>query len=437
MREIIFELGINAAETLIIIDFMTRYLGCKYHDKRRVIGFAAAWAVSFAELSAMNHHVPFEGIGVFIPIAINFVYALLFLNGTVFLKLWISALIEIIMLTIAVGTNLIVCRIFKYDPNDMLTVFNSTRVISVIITKLILFYTTRVLLRNKYKNPIDAQDWIMLILIPLISVVSLSALMLAAMRRADITGYVLCGMSGILLADIVTYYLFSTLNRNYETKLKIRLLEQSSENAVKNLENAEAFVQQMKSARHDIQNQLLIISDYLNREKYEQAKSHIDNLTNSYLPNIQDFINSDNEAFNAVVNSKIAVCGSKDIYIGITEMKGALRDFNAVDTGILFGNLLDNAIEAAEKTTSGRISVDVGVKGSYLSVLVTNSINGTVLESNAELQTTKGDKAMHGIGIESINAIVKKYDGMIQFFEENKEFCCHILLDRDQIQKYR
>ena len=110
-------------------------------------------------------------------------------------------------------------------------------------------------------------------------------------------------------------------------------------------------------------------------------------------------------------------------------MENSLNDINAVDIGVLFGNLLDNAIEAAEKTKNRRITVDVQINGTYLSIIVSNSIECSILETNSTLETSKNNKISHGIGIKSIKSIVKKYEGMIQFYEESNEFCCHILLD--------
>lgn len=437
MIEIAFELGINLVETLIIIDFVTRYLGCKYQGRLKTIGFVSAWAAYFIELSIINYILPFEGFASFIPIVIVFAYEAVFLEGVLLLKVWISALIQIIVTIIADGTNLIVCHFLRYDPYDMLTVFNMTRVISVIITKLILFYFSRIILRHKYKNPIDTRAWFMLILIPFISITSLSALMIAVIDHNEISGYILCGMSGILLANLITYYFFSTLNRDYESKLRIKLLEQNNENAVKNLENAEAFIRQMRSVRHDMQNHLLIISGLIDNENYIQAKSYIKNLTTDWLPDIQSLINSENDAFNAIVNAKIAVCNQKKIYIEVKEMKDSLKDLNPIDTGIIFGNLLDNAIEAAEKTQSRRITVDIQSKGGYLSILVANSIDESVIEKNRELKTTKENKMLHGIGINTVNDLVKKYDSLMQFYEEPGEFCCHIMLDVNKIQQYK
>lgn len=428
MVELAFELGINLLETFIAIEFVTRYLGCKYDDWKRNIGFITVWIVAFIELSVMNHITEFESFGAYIPAVIYFVYAILFLKGSVFLKLWISVLIQILVTAIAIGTNLFVCNIIGYDPYLMITVFNSIRVISVIITKILLFYITRLILKQKYKNPLANGAWLLLIIIPIISIISLSALMLAAINHEEIKVYILTGMSCIVVANIITYYFFTMLNKDYDTKLKVKLLESQNENALKNIENIDAFVQQMKAVRHDMKNQLLIVRNYINSGKNDEAVEYINSLTDNYMPNIQEFLVTENDAFNAIVNSKIAICNQKGIYIEIKEKRSSLKDLDAVDTGVLFGNLLDNAIEAAEKTVDKRIVVEVQTRDCYLSILITNSINDSVLRDNKELATSKSDKELHGIGIKSVEAIVKKYDGMIKFYEENGEFCCHILL---------
>ena len=190
----------------------------------------------------------------------------------------------------------------------------------------------------------------------------------------------------------------------------------------------------MKAVRHDIKNLLIAISGYLDKERIDDAKEYINSLTENYLPNIQEYINTGNGAFDAIVNSKIALCNQKNIFMLVSVMEKSLMDMNAVDIGVLFGNLLDNAIEAADKTKSRRITVEVQIDGEYLSIIVKNSIEKSVLENNSNLETSKKNKTSHGIGIRSVKSIVKKYDGMVQFYEEQNEFCCHILLDLGKME---
>ncbi len=429
MMEFIFETGINLLETFIIFEFLTKYLGCRYNDHRKKMGFVSFWLLEFIELCIRNYVTEFESIGTYIPIVIYFIYAVFFLEGSMLMKLWMSVLIQIIVSGIAIITNLLICNVIGYNPSDMISVFNSTRIVGVIITKIILFYVTRIILKNKYKNPIDAYQWVMLVIIPTISIISLASLMKAAINHEEIKVYILIGNSCIVIANIMTYYFFTVISKEYETKLKIQLLEQQNENSKKNIENADAFIKQMRSVRHDIKNQLITIYGYIESKRINDAKKYINNLTNNYLPNMQDYINTKNVAFDAIVNSKIAICNQKKIFMIVRVMQDSLKNFDPTDVGILFGNLLDNAIEAAERTEKRRITVDVQIKGEYLSILIRNSIINSVLKTNCSLETSKRDKNFHGIGIKSVKSIVQKYDGMFQFFEEANEFCCHILLD--------
>lgn len=208
MIELFFETGINLIETFIMTDFITRYLGTKYDGIKKKIGFALCWIVAFVQMCIMNEITDLETVGTYIPILIYFTYALIFLKGGIGVKLWIAFLTELIAYIIALVTNLVICYIIDYSPLDMITVFNSTRIVGVIITKVILFYVTRNILKNKYRYPLSKYKWLMLIFIPTISLISLGALMRITLYNSEIKLYVLIGMSCIVIADMVTYLFF-------------------------------------------------------------------------------------------------------------------------------------------------------------------------------------------------------------------------------------
>ena len=428
MTEVFFEISINLIETLITTDFITRYLGVKHKSAKSNIGFMFCWIVSFIELCVINSIVEFETLGVYIPIIIYFVYAMLCLKGGMWLKLWMAILAQLIVYVIAITTNLIICYIIGYDPNDMITVFNSTRIIGVIMTKIIHFYTTRVILKTKYKNPLDNHKGLMLVFIPMVSLVSLGALMKAAMYNSEIKLYILIGMACIVLADIMTYYFFIIINREYENTIKSKLLAQQNENLKNKIADNEAFVNEMKTVRHDIKHQLFTILKYIDDEKDAEAKEYIGVLTNNYLPHILSYIDTGNKVFDSIVNAKIAVCNQKHIFMEVNIKNGTDLHISPAEIAVMFGNLLDNAIEAAWFTDDKRITLDIHANENYLIISVKNSIKSSVLQTNEELVTSKNDKELHGIGIKSVKNIVNKYNGMIQFYEEENQFCCHIMI---------
>ena len=429
MIEMFFEIGINLIETLIITDFVTHYLGTKYNDYKKNIGFLLCWLATFTIICAMNNITSLETIGAYIPIVIYFIYSLIFLKGNIGLKLWISFLIYLVAYVIALITNLIICYAIGYDPSNMITNFNSTRVVGVIITKILLFYITRIILRNKYQHPLNKYKWLMLIFIPTISLISLGALMKATLYNSEIKQYVLVGMGCIVVADITTYFFFIVMNKEYEYTINAKLLEQQNETLKQSTIDKDAFVKEMKAVRHDIKNQLLTIRQYADDERNGDIKEYIDVLINNHLPNILNYINTNNAAFDAVINSKIAVCNQKNIFMEVNIKQDTNISIPPVEIAVLFGNLLDNAIDAAKDTNEKRITLDIQKNASYLIIFVSNSIKSSVLKDNKNLETSKPDKELHGIGIKSIKNIVEKHNGMIQFYEEEDEFCCHIMID--------
>ena len=311
---------------------------------------------------------------------------------------------------------------------DVITVFNHVRIITVILSKIILFYVTRIVIKAKYKNPLKIQSLVMLVIIPLISIISLCSLMVAVMHTNEIKTYVLIGMGGIVIADIVTYYFFTVISKNYDAKHKIEMLEQQNENALESMKNSESFVSEMRSVKHDIKNHLLTLYNYIDENQNDSAKEYIKGLTENYLPNIQKFVDTENKAFDALVNSKMAICHQKKIHIDIKPEKNCMTKIDESDIIVLFGNLLDNAIEAAEKTVDKHIKIEFGIRAAYLSIIVLNTVTESVLKTNPNLETTKNDKYIHGLGLRAVNNIVEKYDGMIDFYEEGNYFCCHVML---------
>ena len=432
MLETIFEVGINALEMFIVVFFITQYLGCKYTGARKYIGFFTTWFVLFAELCIMNHYVTLETIGAYIPVLIYFVYALIQLKGSIVLKIWVAVLTQAILYGIAICTNMIFCNLLGYTPAQLIDSFNATRIIFVLTTKVILIVFVWAMLKYKRKNPIDEKTWLMLMFVPAISVISLGFLLKAAMLHHDIMQYVAFGMVCIVLANVMMYYFFGVLNKDYKTSMKLNLLEQQNADAKRNIEASEAFVNQMRAVKHDIKHQMLIIRKYIEEGNCENAKQYVDDLLDTYIPDMQSFVKTDNEAFDAIVNAKLAVCRRKHIYMEVKYDDNALDCMEDFDIAVLFGNLLDNAVEAAEKTKKRHISLTVTTEGEYMSAVISNSINKSVLEENKTLRTSKANKNDHGIGLRTVRATVDKYDGFIEFSEEHGEFFCHVMISLNQ-----
>lgn len=104
--------------------------------------------------------------------------------------------------------------------------------------------------------------------------------------------------------------------------------------------------------------------------------------------------------------------------------------FEEAEFGVLLGNLLDNAIEGAAECKVGerRICLKLStVNRMFFLKLWNTSIRSPQIKAG-KFQTTKDNHCAHGLGVESVKRIVKKYDGTIDFQYDNEHFEVNILI---------
>lgn len=151
------------------------------------------------------------------------------------------------------------------------------------------------------------------------------------------------------------------------------------------------------------------LKNHLNEEKMRSAIE----LLNSK----QYAVYSDNGILNSLINSKIEVCDLKniDIKCGTVDVPDKVR---ISETVALFGNLLDNSIEAAELCVKngleGGIDIECGRAPGVWMLKISNSKLETVKPVLTRFMTTKKDKYNHGLGMRIIREIVNAHDGTLK-----------------------
>ena len=429
MIQAVFELSVNIVECFWVAYFVCSYLGSKFERKAHsILGFLAIWIIEFVTITVTNSITFFEGMGNYLTFAIRLVYILLFLKGGLLLKAWISAITQIILVLTALTGNLFICFVLNYSPMDMITVFGWQRIVGVCFVQLVHFAVSFFILKAKTTNPIKTRIWYSLIIVPLLSALVALKLFPIVFAHPEYLNVILLALMTLVPLNVLVYYFYTVISREYDNKLRISTLELQNRNAELQIEQSRAFVEQMRAVRHDIRNHLTVVAAYVEGGRTEDAVKYIKEIDSKHLPLMKEYISMDNSALEAVINSKIALCNQRKIFSQIHISPDVRLWINDVETVTLFGNILDNAIDAVSKDPDGRISLSITQNGKYTSVLVCNTITESVLEKNPNLETTNSDREMHGIGLKNVRAIVSKYNGMMEFYEENGEFCCHILL---------
>ena len=187
----------------------------------------------------------------------------------------------------------------------------------------------------------------------------------------------------------------------------------------------------------------LKITRVLNEQgETEEIKKYIDSLVEA--PKFQrKVIYSDNIALNSVLQKYLQYCEDNKINFQIDIGNKSIDFLNYDEVSALFGNLVENAAEAASKVEPENLRfIDLSViyrRDEHRTIItVQNSCCVKPLYDEYGVSiTSKWDKDSHGYGTKSIAKIVKKYNGKIRksYIEADKIFCEQIYIDNKQAVK--
>lgn len=142
-------------------------------------------------------------------------------------------------------------------------------------------------------------------------------------------------------------------------------------------------------------------------------------------------IETGNEALDTILTEKGLACSSEGIVLSVIADGAALGFMKAADIYSLFGNALDNAIEAARGVSDPErrtISLSVSRRGRMVAVSVENYCAQMPRFEEGLPVTTKPDRANHGFGMRSMRATVTRYGGSLHCGEHDGVFYLNLLL---------
>jgi len=88
--QIIFELSISLFESYLMIEFISKFNGCKYSGSKKNILFASAVLLLFVNVTIANYIQTFIEIPSYIALVIMIIYSIAALNGKFLVKLFSS-----------------------------------------------------------------------------------------------------------------------------------------------------------------------------------------------------------------------------------------------------------------------------------------------------------------------------------------------------------
>ena len=143
-------------------------------------------------------------------------------------------------------------------------------------------------------------------------------------------------------------------------------------------------------------------------------------------------VETGNEALDTILTEKGLTCSSEGIVLTVMADGAALDFMRPADIYALFGNALDNAIEAVRGIADPErraITLSVGRRQRMVAVSVENCCTREVrLSADGLPLTTKDNTTDHGFGMRSMRSIASRYGGSLHAGAENGVFYLNVLL---------
>ncbi|MDO4297176.1 MAG: GHKL domain-containing protein [Lachnospiraceae bacterium] len=210
-----------------------------------------------------------------------------------------------------------------------------------------------------------------------------------------------------------------------------RLREDTAEREQQDQE-IRALHQNVRKLKHDMKNHFMVLSSYLASENYDAARAYSSEILEK-LNSMHSYVETGNTLMNHIVNEKLQFAREQGILLKAEIENLSFARMSGMDFTALFGNLLDNAIEASlrEETGKREMVLLVSERQGYEVVCVKNRISSSVLERNPDLATTKENGGQtHGIGICRVREIAEKYGGMYDIYETDGYFCFAVFIPK-------
>lgn len=427
-----FELLATFSEAFIILYTISRLFPSKFSGKKSVIYKAVALLLMGSLTTVCNfmgaQYRDILDIGI---IGAYIITCFLLYKGNAFLRVVIPLLMMIIILIINITVDVFVSHLYNVPPEFLLESGSSLRLLTLFITKFLFFFVAQLFVRIVKGTDYDlkSDEWAGITLLFLISAIVLFVAAQIQYNKADENLGIIILTAGMTAINIFVIILIKKIDVKNKQLNTLQVLNAQHQEQEKSFRSIEGIYNNLKILKHDMKNEWLVVYNALEKGEIMRAQELLNKMVNKTDSVFEETVTLSHSSINAIVNYKLSYAKQCGIYC-TSMIQDDFDSFDDYDIVILLANLMDNAIEASETVDSPRIDITIKTKMNYLSIVISNKIEKSVLQSNSFLETVKQNKEKHGLGIQSIRQIADKYHGMTDFFERDNMFYADVMLKK-------
>ncbi|MCM1262901.1 MAG: GHKL domain-containing protein [Butyrivibrio sp.] len=301
--------------------------------------------------------------------------------------------------------------------------------IEVAFSKLVMLFLYYALLRRFLKKDYrQSRTQVLLYLIMfLYSTVNFIILATATTRTADYM--LLCANTGcVIFANLYLFYSLKVEDEKNSMEFQIAMMKQQESIQFEHYEREREKYGRSIEVLHDVSKHLRSIEELYRSGMTDKAMEYTRQIGGILKPLVPEEY-SDNPMLNILLADRKQAAESIGIRFEVKVESMGLGFIEPVDATTLFGNLLENAMQAALKCSGERyIKVHIKSYNEMLSIRIENSVEQEVRIKNGRPAGTGGKGT--GIGCLNVERCVEKYGGSILYKNGGGRFYSDVLLNR-------
>lgn len=305
------------------------------------------------------------------------------------------------------------------EPLALLTVSVYTGVLAL---------ATRALSRNS--RPLSLTQWLIFTIFPLLQSVCLITMFRLYAQFPKATNWPRMSVLILLFAvsDVALFCLIGQTARKAELETANRLLNAQLDDQLKHYSALVDQYEDNRRIRHDIAHHMHTIRLLLESDRHQEATAYAGELMRQQEHSSQ-LGQCENPLVDAFLFSRIREARQTGIPVEASVVLPRRLPIANVDLVILFGNLMDNAVEACGQVASPFIRLEAGLRKDYLVVTETNPAPADDTRKKRRIPQLE-----RGIGLHILADLAGRYHGSCTQDTRDGQFTVSIALQLPENQ---
>lgn len=391
--------------------------------------YIVGWLCLAGAIIVCNHFLLFSFVNILVIMGAALLAAMLYVG-----EIWKKALSSVCVSLICIMAEILTANILRLIfplPLEQLILIPSYRMLGVLLSALAELAVCNVIrVRRQHKNDQLGKTYWLLFLLLFFNFCVVAFLMFRlplSVETATTSAEAVFSSVGLLFSIGVSLYLYERQTAQSAAIQAQKHHELQMESQLKHLDDILAKQNELRSFKHDISNKMTALEGYLEAGDTHGALTFMRTLTHR-LETIAPMLDTGNTALDATLSTKKTLAENKGIDFTMTIHVQENLPIAPEDICTIFGNALDNAIEACQRLDENQQkSIDISLV-QLDTVLLCKIINTAPEQTGNDLSTSKKDTENHGFGLANLRESLAKYDSVPEIEWQQGKFSLSFVL---------